>query len=177
MDWWNCVFFLVKWMRKLDGMLEMLLYWSFDLPSYDIHVVLLQHNGIWIWIWILTEYIGGFPLIWCRNISFHHVYRIVGVFEVQVPWFDPKGSTSTDLVKAVPEEQKKFLADMVWVHEEVRELLLYLHFVGLFQLPLFRADNDFMELWHLEVLTNFLCFFYLWDNVYIETEQGLQIVN
>lgn len=26
----------------------------------------------------------------------------------------------TDLVKAVPDDHKKFLADMVWVHEEVR---------------------------------------------------------
>lgn len=28
-----------------------------------------------------------------------------------------------DLVKAVPDEHKKFLADMVWVHEEVRPVL------------------------------------------------------
>lgn len=26
----------------------------------------------------------------------------------------------TDLVKAVPDHHKKFLADMLWVHEEVR---------------------------------------------------------
>lgn len=29
----------------------------------------------------------------------------------------------TDLVKAVPDEHKKFLADMVWVHEEVSPVL------------------------------------------------------
>ena len=30
----------------------------------------------------------------------------------------------TDLVKAVPDEHKKFLADLVWVHEEVRIVLV-----------------------------------------------------
>lgn len=29
---------------------------------------------------------------------------------------------AADLVKAVPDEHKKFLADMVWVHEEVRPI-------------------------------------------------------
>ena len=31
---------------------------------------------------------------------------------------------ATDLIKAVPAEHKKFLADLVWVHEEVRFMLL-----------------------------------------------------
>lgn len=32
----------------------------------------------------------------------------------------------TDLVKAVPDDHKKFLADLVWVHEEVRLVLFAL---------------------------------------------------
>ena len=34
------------------------------------------------------------------------------------------GLLCTDLVKAVPDEHKKFLADLVWVHEEVRIVLV-----------------------------------------------------
>jgi len=34
-----------------------------------------------------------------------------------------------DLVKAVPDEHKKFLADLVWVHEEVRLVLVALLFL------------------------------------------------
>lgn len=34
----------------------------------------------------------------------------------------------TDLVRAVPEEHKKFLADLVWVHEEVGTVTFYSNF-------------------------------------------------
>lgn len=36
----------------------------------------------------------------------------------------------TDLMKAVPDDHKKFLADLLWVHEEVRSISRLYCFFG-----------------------------------------------
>jgi hypothetical protein len=45
----------------------------------------------------------------------------------------------TDLVKAVPDEHKKFLANLVWVHEEVTNVLIA--FLSYFSKPLMSTSN------------------------------------
>ncbi|KAI8563100.1 hypothetical protein RHMOL_Rhmol03G0087400 [Rhododendron molle] len=61
---------------------------------------------------------------------------------------------SADLIRAVPDEHKKFLADLVWVHEEVR--LLY---VVLF---LFFVVWEFTDAYPFQ------------DDVCLETEEGIK---
>lgn len=48
------------------------------------------------------------------------------VFTSSLSLLNDPSTFSADLVKAVPDEHKKFLANLVWVHEEVHALSFHL---------------------------------------------------